>query len=89
MTTEAQPSAQAAPIKLFELYVFSCAACGKILAGKPSYPMHHGINTANGYCPGCGAFLHIQIAPDLQGCIMVSEPYSAYLARTYPERAES
>lgn len=72
--------------QLLRRYTFTCP-CGRVLAASPSISQEMGINSGQGSCPSCKAFLHLEITPDLHGCMMVAEPFDSYFTRAYPESA--
>ncbi len=67
-------------------YPFKCAVCGHGQRAKPSISMKMGENHGHGSCVKCGEFLHLSIAPDLRGEVMVSERWDDFVRReTAPE----
>lgn len=64
---------------LKESYDFVCPGCKKNLWAAPSIAMQRGMNTGHGSCPGCGAFFHLEIVPDLDGDVMHAEDWQKYM----------
>lgn len=63
-----------------ERYDFTCPACGHKQQARPSLGMREmSVNDSHIHCKKCGLFLHLRIAPDINGDRMEATDWDEYL----------
>ena len=64
-----------------ERYNFTCPVCKHEQSAAPSMGMTMGLNDGHGHCKKCGLFLHLRIAPDINGDHMEAMDWDEYLKK--------